>query len=297
MDAPLALAFTAGLVATVNPCGFAMLPAYLSYFVGLEDGTDAADAGVARALAVGGTVSAGFVLVFAVVGTIVRAVTASVMDIVPWLGLVVGVAVLGLGIAMLAGFTLTVALPKLDRGGRHRTLTSMFVFGVSYAVASLSCTLPLFLSLVAGTFTRESFAAGVMTFLAYALGMSLVLTALTVALALAKHSLVRTLRRALPYIDRISGALLVIAGAYITYYWAYALLADPGTRAGSGPIRFVEDLSGRVATNVQSVGGLRIGLVLGAVVLAALGTVLWRRRTPAPDTADPSVGRGAEGPA
>ncbi|MFN7150094.1 MAG: cytochrome C biosynthesis protein, partial [Microthrixaceae bacterium] len=24
------------MVATVNPCGFAMLPAYLSYFLGLE---------------------------------------------------------------------------------------------------------------------------------------------------------------------------------------------------------------------------------------------------------------------
>ena len=37
MDARLALAFSAGMVATVNPCGFALLPAYLSYFLGLED--------------------------------------------------------------------------------------------------------------------------------------------------------------------------------------------------------------------------------------------------------------------
>ena len=37
MDARLALAFSAGMVATVNPCGFALLPAYLSYFLGLEE--------------------------------------------------------------------------------------------------------------------------------------------------------------------------------------------------------------------------------------------------------------------
>ena len=36
IDAPLALAFASGMVATVNPCGFAMLPAYLGYFLGLE---------------------------------------------------------------------------------------------------------------------------------------------------------------------------------------------------------------------------------------------------------------------
>ena len=62
IDAPLALAFTAGMVATVNPCGFAMLPAYLSYFLGIE-GTDdgPAEAGVLRALVVGAVVSLGFV--------------------------------------------------------------------------------------------------------------------------------------------------------------------------------------------------------------------------------------------
>ena len=37
IDAPLAIAFGAGMLATVNPCGFAMLPAYLGYFLGLED--------------------------------------------------------------------------------------------------------------------------------------------------------------------------------------------------------------------------------------------------------------------
>ena len=40
IDAPFALALTAGMVATVNPCGFAMLPAYLAYFVGAEDAAD-----------------------------------------------------------------------------------------------------------------------------------------------------------------------------------------------------------------------------------------------------------------
>ncbi|MGD9755164.1 MAG: cytochrome c biogenesis protein CcdA, partial [Acidimicrobiia bacterium] len=52
--APLALAFAAGMLATVNPCGFAMLPAYLSYFVGLEDDPSAAgaDRTVLRSVAV-----------------------------------------------------------------------------------------------------------------------------------------------------------------------------------------------------------------------------------------------------
>ncbi|MDP8977837.1 MAG: hypothetical protein M3N17_04560 [Actinomycetota bacterium] len=54
-DVPLLLAFTGGLVASVNPCGFAMLPAYLSFFLGLDNAMAPAGraTAVARALRVG----------------------------------------------------------------------------------------------------------------------------------------------------------------------------------------------------------------------------------------------------
>ena len=71
----------------------------------------------------------------------------------------------------------------------------MFVFGVSYAVASVGCTLPLFLTAVAGTIERQSLLDGIAVFLVYGLGMTIVLTALTVTIALARTSLVRLLRR------------------------------------------------------------------------------------------------------
>lgn len=34
---PMGYAFGAGMVSTVNPCGFAMLPAYLSLYMGAKD--------------------------------------------------------------------------------------------------------------------------------------------------------------------------------------------------------------------------------------------------------------------
>jgi cytochrome c biogenesis protein CcdA len=83
MEIPVALAFTAGLVATVNPCGFAMLPAYLALFLGLE-GDDPATGprAVGRALRVGLVVSTGFVAVFAVAGALL---TLGVQAVVGWL--------------------------------------------------------------------------------------------------------------------------------------------------------------------------------------------------------------------
>ena len=42
IDVSLALPFTLGIVTTINPCGFAMLPTWLGYFLGRDraDGED-----------------------------------------------------------------------------------------------------------------------------------------------------------------------------------------------------------------------------------------------------------------
>lgn len=280
IDAPLAFAFSAGLVATVNPCGFAMLPAYLSYFLGLEGsgGDRDARASVGRALGVGSVVSAGFLVVFAVAGTLVTAGIRSFVDWVPWVALAIGLALVGLGIAVLLGFRLSPTLPHLDKGGRDRGVGSLFLFGVSYAVASLSCALPVFL-VVAGTVTRSNLVSGVAAFLAYGLGMSLVLVTLTVAIALARQSLVRALRAAMRHVDRVAGVMLVVAGAYIAYYWASDLDRDPGEGTPGGPIGVVYDWSSSAAEWVDRTGGTRIGLALAALVGLAVVFVLSRPAT------------------
>jgi len=175
-EGPLAIYLTLGMVATVNPCGFAMLPAYLAYFLGVDDRQAAVPrATVATALRVAAAVAAGFLAVFALAGLAVELTSLPVYENVPWISIVIGAALFVLGVAMLWGFELVVRLPKLDRGGRERTVRSMFVFGVSYAIASIGCTLPLFLGAVSGTINRESVADGLVVFGVYALGMTLVL--------------------------------------------------------------------------------------------------------------------------
>lgn len=280
MDAPVLLAFTAGLVATLNPCGFAMLPAYLSFFVGLGDaGAGAATASgraahLTRALVVGGVVSAAFLVVFGVVGAVLTAgVTAALLVTwLPWVAMAVGVAIAGLGVAVVRGFQLQVSLPHPEAGTRGRGLGHVFAFGVSYALASLSCTLPVFLAVVAGTLTRANVSSGLAAFLAYGLGMSTVLLSLVVALALARHGVVRRLRRAVRLAQRISGGLLIVAGAYVVYFWGYTLATGGTGRAGSAPITFVDRISARV-TNLVGESGVGFGLLLLAVVLGALA---WR---------------------
>ena len=133
-DGPYALAIAAGMAATVNPCGFALLPAYLSAFLGSEHRAGGANA-VARALAVSAALTAGFVVVFGTFGLIVTPLALSVEDKLPWVTVVIGIGLVALGIALLAGRQPTLKIPKLQRGGSDETLPSMFLFGISYATA------------------------------------------------------------------------------------------------------------------------------------------------------------------
>jgi len=272
IDAPLALAFASGMVATVNPCGFAMLPAYLGYFLGLEGQERDVQASVSRSLGVGLSVSAGFLVVFGLAGLAIYHLQASVYEWVPWATIVIGVGLAVLGFAMLRGFEPVVSLPKMQRGGRTTGGGSMFVFGISYAIASISCALPLFTGAVVGTFRRENIVSSAAVFVAYSLGMTLVLLALTVSLGMAKQGMVRRLRQALPYVNRVSGAIIVVAGLYLAHYGWY----ERGLRASgdgdSAAVDTVTGWSGDISSWVDDVGSVRLGLLL-SLALAAILTV------------------------
>jgi cytochrome c biogenesis protein CcdA len=279
IDAPLALAFTAGMLATVNPCGFAMLPAYLSFFLGADgDSGDGAQTrvGLSRALAVGLSVSAGFAATFALIGLIVSHLSDGVYEWSRWVTVVVGLVLVAVGVALLLGWEPKLALPRLDKGGRTRAARSMFLFGVSYGVASLSCTLPLFLPQIAFTFRDGNLLSGIAYFVAYGIGFAVLLTALTVALAVGHRSAIRHVRRILPWVQRVSGALLVLAGGYVAYYGWYE-----ATRFGENDsiVNRVTGWSADVSSWVQRTGGTRVGLFLALVVAAAaLGVAASRRR-------------------
>lgn len=289
--APFAWYLGLGMVAIVNPCGFAMLPAYLAYFLGVDGdassrrltGGDraAAQASFGAALRVAAAVSAGFLAVFALAGFAVELTSLPVYEHVPWISIVIGAGLFALGVAMLAGFELNVRLPRLDRGGRERTVGSMFVFGVSYAIASIGCTLPLFLAVMSGVFNRESAADGILTFGIYGLGMALVLAGLTVAIAMARTSIVRFLRRLLPYVGRISGGLVALAGAYVAYYGWEELrqVRSPAGGVPSSPI--IDTVTGwsyDVSDWVDRTGSLRIAVGIVAGIAAAGLAVYGGRR-------------------
>jgi cytochrome c biogenesis protein CcdA len=222
---PLGFAFGAGMVATVNPCGFVMLPAYLTIYV--SDREAAADVSAGRrlnkGLLVSGALGLGFVVLFGTVGLAVSAGARQVATAFPWIGFALGFMLAGLGAYILAGGKLYTgaASQVASRIGdpRDSSLRGYFLFGISYAVASLSCTLPVFLGLVSSSLASGGVASATGQFLAYALGMAFVIGVMTMAIALFKGALVSQLRRAMPYVNPFSAGLLIVVGGYLVFYW------------------------------------------------------------------------------
>lgn len=281
LDVDLALPLGFGLVAAFNPCGFAMLPTYVAYFVGSDrDDTPNALARMRRGLVVAGAVSLGFVLVFGLFGIIITGFRASISDRLPWLTLVIGIGLVPVGVAMLAGWEPKITLPRLQRGGRDGSLPSMFLFGVSYATVSLSCTLPVFLGAVASSFRDTSFTSGMAAFLAYAVGMMLVITVLTAAVALAQDRVVQLLRSGMGLVHKASGVLLVVGGAYVAYYgWTEIQIIRGNDTGSGGPIEWFTERSNDANRFVSDIGAttLAVSLVLVLATLVGLAAVLSRR--------------------
>ncbi|MGQ0630843.1 MAG: cytochrome c biogenesis CcdA family protein [Sporichthyaceae bacterium] len=285
-DAPLGFAFSAGTVAAFNPCGFALLPAYLGLFLAGDDDADSRRgpvAAVGRAAAVAACVVAGFVLVFGIAGLLISQTAVTVQEYTPWLTLVIGAALVPIGLAMLRGWTPKIRLPRVSRAGKGTGPMAMFWFGVSYATVSLSCTIPAFLVAVVSTFSNDGAGAGLLVFVAYTAGMASVLVVLTVVVATAQQGMLARIRKVLPYVNKTAGVLAILAGSYVFYYGYYELRLNNGGDPAEGPISFVGDVSGDVTTWIDGLGTATIVVVAGgvALILVALMVARFRARVPA----------------
>ncbi|MER3439367.1 MAG: hypothetical protein C4346_18230 [Chloroflexota bacterium] len=99
VNIPFALAFGAGLVASINPCGFALLPSLIAYYLGSESPTPSRSVlgRIADGLLGGLVVTAGFLAVFSTMGAIVALGMQPIVRATPWVTMVIGVALVGLG--------------------------------------------------------------------------------------------------------------------------------------------------------------------------------------------------------
>ncbi|XAS66729.1 cytochrome c biogenesis CcdA family protein [Micrococcaceae bacterium Sec5.7] len=294
MTGILAFAFGAGMLSTVNPCGFAMLPAFLAYYLGQDTTSPSGQRSILRravnGLRAGVLVSLGFAAVFTLTGLLVALGLHTLIGAVPWAAVLIGVLLAAAGIAMLAGHRvgLTLNSNRINRPGRGPG--AMIAFGTAYAVASLSCTLAVLLAVIAQALATGSTATLITVFIAYAAGASTILILLALSSALASGALTAVLHRAARYIPRIAGAVLVISGGYLIAYWAPALLTGQSNQAIAGTMNALSStLTGVIGANTYLIAVLALTVTV-IVLLAALRA---RHRTTGTDKDNKPLSAGA----
>lgn len=267
----LILAFGAGMLAPVNPCGFAVLPAVLAY--GTGNAATAPREGWARlvgGLRSGLALTLGFTGTFTIVGLLVAAGMRSLIGVIPWLAAVLGALFVLLGLAMLIGLRIPLGLTRLSSVGQDRKPGGMIAFGVGYALASASCSLALLLAVVTQALAGTGWGTVLLVFAAYAVGSSVLLLTLSVVTAFASTVISRYVRRLMPHMNRITGVVLALSGGYLLVYWLPQLSGGTaGTTALSG---IAGPLSGWISSNQ-----LVVVIIAGALVAAVLTGMVLRR--------------------
>jgi cytochrome c biogenesis protein CcdA len=214
--AAVSLALGAAMLATVNPCAFAMLPSLVSFYIGTDEigyGQRPVISRLRDGITFGLAVTAGFLAVFSALGVVLSLGAAGIARYLPWGTILIGIGLVLLGLWLFAGRHLLIPVPAYEAPRESRSLRAMVLYGIAYAVASLACTLPVFLAIV-GT----SLLAGpgrVLVFVAYALGMGIVLMAVALSAVLFQGAISGYLRGVIPYVQQVGALLLVVAGVYL----------------------------------------------------------------------------------
>lgn len=240
-------AFTAGMFTFFAPCAYPLLPGYVSYYLGrgsaeelqIANGGVVADRGwitqllgnalrlivsdhyalrLASATVVSLLVSAGFFVVYGVLAGVVAVLGTQILAGISVLELVVGVLLIVIGGLMAVGWD--VPSPSIQLPARRRSRGGYVGFGILYGAAAAGCTAPIFIG-VALKALSVSAGLSLLTFGAYAAGMSVLMLGVTIATTLGRDSLHRWVTDRIGQIHRVAGVLLIIAGLVEIYFFLF----------------------------------------------------------------------------
>ena len=132
------LAFSAGLISFLNPCGFALLPVYVAYYF-KNEGLEKANVlrRIFAGLIFGLMVSLGFAAAFSLIGIIVAYIGRGLLKYVGWFDLFIGILLILIGFIYLFNLNAKVNLNKLTIFGEKlksnklkNKYASFFLYGM-----------------------------------------------------------------------------------------------------------------------------------------------------------------------
>ncbi len=217
------LALFAGIASFFSPCSFPMLPGYMAYYFGIGK----KESGYRKAVAGGGAAAIGMIIVYLLVGSLLLYSATLVSPYIPMLGMLVGAALIVLGIlmftplqydALLRPFRpLSSGIRRIFGRKEHGSAAKLFAYGVGYGSAATGCTAPVFLAVIMAAMSF-SFMTGILALLIYSLSAGLLMVSVTLLMATVEHRAINFLKRNTDRIKMGSALMLIIVGAYILWY-------------------------------------------------------------------------------
>ncbi len=217
----LYFSFIAGLAAFFAPCSFAMLPGYITYYISKNSGNGQSSTllrNILNGIIFGLIASAGFFTVFLTAGFSVIFVGQFIKSFIPWIAVITGFALIIIGISMLTGKEFTYfQAPNIHIANKGSKLR-IYLFGIVYAIGSLGCVFPIFLSIVVQSLSYNSIISSISILFVYVLAMSMVMVTVTALAFASKYAILQKIDKYLHYVKKGTAILLIIAGAYMIYY-------------------------------------------------------------------------------
>jgi cytochrome c biogenesis protein CcdA len=210
--------FIQGVFAFLAPCAIALLPGYIVAFISRNSQNNpAASKRLYRGLKLALLSILGILAVYAIAGILIIVAAQVLKDYMMWITIGMGVVLIIMGIAMVGGMDISFSI-NINNPTHKTEAVEAFVFGVAYAIGALGCLFPLFLVVATQAMAAPSVWMGASYIGAYFVGISGMMIGTILLSTFAKELLMKYLRKILPYMVRITGGLLIVAGIYVIYY-------------------------------------------------------------------------------
>lgn len=214
--------FLQGVMAFFAPCAVALLPGYIVAFISRNSENAKLSARLTRGMKLAALSISGILLIYAVAGVLIVTAAHILKAYMMWVTIGMGVVLILIGVMMAAGKSFSFTL-NVNHASPGSETAEAFTFGIAYAIGALGCLFPLFLVVATQAMAAPSALTGAGYIAAYFAGISIMMIVAILGSAITKEKLMKLLRRILPYMEKVTGWILILAGGYVIYYQSFLM--------------------------------------------------------------------------